>query len=61
MGIGREMLEEAQADAALHDMIVEAREKRREIESIKIKLLTIKDPSTQEVLRDILNLIHRLM
>lgn len=61
MGLGREMRDEAIAESALHDMIVESREKRREIEGIKLKLLTVKDPDTREVLRDILNLIHRLM
>lgn len=61
MGIGREEAAEAMAETDLYEMEEEQREKRQRINGIKLKLLTVKDPTAKEVLRDILNLISEMM
>jgi hypothetical protein len=61
MGMYEEEWADALADQHIADMEEEQREKRQQINNIKIKLLLVKDPSAKEVLRDILNLIERLM
>ena len=61
MGEFTDEMTDALADQHIAEVNEQQREKRRRINGIKLKLLTVKDPTAKEVLRDILNLISELM